>query len=145
MNDKTIIRRSPKGEDYVFIRLSNFKVCVTRDEYFDSDDEHYESGNYFHSSETAKKCVGTLRELYGERLESLAYNKTLNEHSFIKSIGDIIKVHKLGVKEAKKAKAADAMLAAFKDYTSNRDRINKDLATTRESVIETIKEFNHED
>lgn len=145
MNDKTIIRRSPKGEEYVFIRLSNFKVCVTRDEYFDSDDEHYESGNYFHSSETAKKCVGTLRELYGERLESLTYNKTLNEHSFIKSIGDIIKAHKLGTESAKKAKAADAILVAFKNYASNGDRINKDLVTIRECITETIKEFNHED
>lgn len=47
--------------------------------------------------------------------------------------------------EVEFTKAADAVLAAFKDYASNRDRINKDLATTRECVIETIKEFNHED
>lgn len=79
-------KRKNKGEQYFFISRRTMRPVLTRDEYFESDDQRYDDENYFLTKNAAYSCADDIREQYGEKLEKIAYNKEMNDRSFIKAV-----------------------------------------------------------
>ena len=87
--------RKKKGEQYYFISRRTLRPVLTRDEYFESDDERYKNENYFISKEAAYSCAGEIQEHFGEKLERIQYNKEQNDRIFIKAIKSLPSLYNL--------------------------------------------------
>lgn len=87
--------RKKKGEQYYFISRRTLRPVLTRDEYFESDDERYKSENYFITKQAAYACSGEIQENFGEKLERIQYNKEQNDRSFIKAIKSLPSLYNL--------------------------------------------------
>lgn len=149
------IKRLDRGVLMYFINMRDYKVCQTADWYFPTDDERWESGNYFPDAKAAKECAATIKEEYGERLETLDYSKEVNRQKFIKdmcALADKCK-RKMGKaveddeddKPKKKKPDFDAIaidLVEIRDrYESRKKEINNDITEIREKIADIIKNY----
>lgn len=143
------ITRQPEGAPYYFIRLSTLKNCNTLDHHFDSDDEKYETGNYFLSGDQCRHCSAYLSEEYGEELQALASQKLAAKNTAIKAVQTIAKEHLFGeVKPtAKKAElkkvleGAAKVVDVLKEYTENLADLSKRSQEIRAEIVTIIEKY----
>lgn len=65
------MERVQKGQTYAFISIPYYKVCVTREEYFPTDDKRHKSGNYFENSIVAGKVFQNIDAKFGAQIQAI--------------------------------------------------------------------------
>lgn len=109
------IERLPKDAQYYFIQPSTLKPVLTRDLYFNSDDERYKSENYFLTRDAVNECAESL-EPYAEELERIANERKRATRNFVKGIHAIPAKHKLATEEATNDEAIFDLLALCQEH-----------------------------
>lgn len=95
------IERLPKDAQYYFIQPSTLKPVLTRDLYFDSDDERFKSENYFLTRDAVNECAESL-EPYADELERIASERKRATLNFVKGVHATPAKHKLSTEKATK-------------------------------------------
>ena len=84
------MNRLPQGSDYHFISLRYWKIVLTQDCYFDSDNQRFAEGNYFTDVNVARECFATIREEHGGELEEIETLKERNKRKLISTISHLV-------------------------------------------------------
>ena len=84
------MNRLPKGSEYHFISLRYWKIVLTQDCYFDSDNQRFAEGNYFTDVNVARECFATIREEHGGELEEIENLKERNKRKLISAISHLV-------------------------------------------------------
>lgn len=144
--------RVSKGGSYYFISRRSLKPVLTRDEYFESDDERYKDENYFLTKEAAADCASEISEAFGEKLERIAYNKEQNDKSFIKKIKSLPALFDLVKEPSKPGKKAEpknddavfSMLSAIQAHDEKKDELDMAYKLIMASIENIIADANKE-
>lgn len=139
------IARLPKDAPYYFVRISTLDSCATKDCYFESDDERYNTANYFLSSDACRRCAASLRELYGETLRTINNAKLANKNNTIKAVQTAALSFKFEkAKEQEKddlVEDARKVVEILKDYTDTVMALRKQQADTYDEIQEFITKY----
>lgn len=73
------MERVQKGQTYAFISIPYYKVCVTREEYFPTDDKRHKVGNYFENSIVAGKVFQKIDAKFGEQIRAIKATQPATE------------------------------------------------------------------
>ena len=147
------MNRLPQGSEYHFISLRYWKIVLTKDLYFYSDNKRFAEGNYFTDVNVARECFATIREEHGGELEEIENLKERNKRKLISTISHLVdkalgnpasvkksedeeKAPKKSVKVEPQDIVQDLILA----YGSYMDK-NAELAAKQEEITKAIKAF----
>lgn len=145
------MNRLPQGSEYHFISLRYWKIVLTKDLYFYSDNERFAEGNYFTDVNVARACFATIREEHGGELEEIENLKERNKRKLISTISHLVdkalgnpasdkksedeeKAPKKSVKVEPQAIVQDLVLA----YGTYQDT-KAELAAKQEEITKAIK------
>ena len=84
------MNRLPQGSEYHFISLRYWKIVLTKDLYFYSDNKRFAEGNYFTDVNVARECFATIREEHGGELEEIENLKERNKRKLISTISHLV-------------------------------------------------------
>ena len=84
------MNRLPQGSEYHFISLRYWKIVLTKDLYFYSDNKRFAEGNYFTDVNVARECFATIREEHGGELEEIENLKERNKRKLISAISHLV-------------------------------------------------------
>lgn len=140
------MKRLEKGGVYYFISVPYFKVCQTRDEYFGTDDQRFQDGNYFPDANDAHECFDTIAETYGEKLEDIAEKIEKNKSSFVKTTTKLAVWARDG-KRIEDGKEYDvtpenvcgSLVDAYKVYNKQLQQLSKKRLELHAKIKKTIK------
>lgn len=137
------MERFKKGVSYAYVSISHWKVCVTHDYYFDSDNERYEQGNYFQSSKAAGVCFTEIAETYGDRIHELKKAIKINAATFLKTCCALAVEGKNanGMKgRAVRKKVCDGLVEAYARYKKTESDTEAELAEIKDAIQNIIRE-----
>ena len=84
------MNRLPQGSEYHFISLRYWKIVLTKDLYFYSDNKRFAEGNYFTDVNVARECFATIREEHGGELEEIENLKERNKRKLISTSSHLV-------------------------------------------------------
>ena len=74
------------NEQYYFINNPTLQVCSTGDQHFESDDKHYEAGNYFYTRAAAKDIQEKVDEFGTPRRKASKQESADAKNALIKAV-----------------------------------------------------------
>lgn len=137
------MERFKKGVSYAYVSISHWKVCVTHDNYFDSDNERYEHGNYFQSSKAAGVCFTEIAETYGDRIHELKKASKTNAATFLQTCCALAVEGKgaNGMKgRAVRKKVCEGLVEAYAQYKKTESDTEAELAEIKDAIQNIIRE-----
>lgn len=145
------MERLPHGGDYIFISLLTLQAVPTHDWHFPTDDEKWESKNYFTDGPTARACLSEIQERWGGDLEKIETKRSGLQQEFIKAIAGLtLKATKGGEKtkagkDIPKATDADIvqdMVLAYGAYRDGKAELTQKRNRIEREIKAFIKHFN---
>lgn len=137
------IERLPKDAQYYFIQPSTLKPVLTRDLYFDSDDERYKSDNYFLTRDAVNECAESLAP-YADKLERIANERKRATRNFVKGVHALPVKHKLATPNATKDEAIFDLLALCQEHDDAEAKALKATRLVRAKVENIIADAEKE-
>ena len=132
------MERLEKGATYDFISIPHWKVCVTHDCYFPTDDDRFEKGNYFPDAKAAHECFSEICETYGDRIAQLKKDDKANTAAFLKTCCSLAQDGK-GAKKAKDhKKVSQGLVSAYTQYKDTAAKIAAELDGIYEEIQDLI-------
>ena len=142
----TSVQRPTLGEKYWYILPHSLKPTHTNDWHYETDNERWESGNYFLDQRAAAECAEGLEELR-TRMEANAAARNNIDTIFITEVLDLSRYCHI-VPDRKKPKAeqeapdtdaaAAALAEAIGKYNKAKEWIRKERASLTKQVWEQI-------
>ena len=155
-------QRLEQGETVYFISYLTYKVVATHDCYFPTDDERFQSGNYFPDATACHACSEEIIDTYVPKLDILKKLQKENLDKYIKAtkevaekckslMGSYIKAKEGEEDKPKRAKKEQpkpdfepqvlALVDAYTAYKSRHDELNKDTADVKKDIEDFIKRY----
>lgn len=130
------------NEQYYFINNPTLQVCSTGDQHFESDDKHYEAGNYFYTRAAAEEIQEKVDEFGNPRRKASKQEMADAKNALIKAVTTITSEYR---EKQRKGKDTDdsatlaKVLDAEKTYTNERLRILAEGGIVEEKIVNAIR------
>lgn len=134
--------RLERNEQYYFINNPTLQVCSTGDQHFESDDKHYESGNYFYTRTAAEAIQEKVDEFGTPRRKASKQDRVDAKNALIKAVttitSDYREMQRKG-KDTDDSATLAKVLDAEKTYSSEMQRILAEDGIVEEKIVNAIR------